>query len=185
MALSHVTKVYAIKAAKISPLLTDVSASAATYGTSVPLTGCKGVKVTGTVNSVDLWGDNTYLDSDSMLKSIDVELDYAKLNIDALVVMLGGVAADTGTTPNFITTWNLPNQPVFPYFKVEGQAFGTDTVGGDLHIVLAKVKLADFPQLGLAEENYQMFNIKCKAVTPIGSSPWFSLVNEAVAVPIA
>lgn len=183
-ALAHFTKVFAVQQCKISPVTTDAAGGATAYGSSVVVPGTKALKVTGTVANVDLWGDNTYLDSDTMLKSVDVELDHAKLSFDLLNAMLGGAITDAGTTPNRTTTWNLSNPPTFGYFKIEARAAGVDVTGGDLHIVLAKVKLADFPQVGLAEENYQMFNLKCKAVPPLGTTPWLSIVENETAVTI-
>lgn len=164
------------------PAVTYVAnTSGTTYAPSIPLPGIKAVKVTGTVNTSDLRGDNTFLDSDSMLAAVLVELDHAKLSLDVLNVMLSGSVVDAGVTPNQSSTWALPNPPTFGYFRVECRSASADPVAGDLHIVLNKVKLADYPQLGLAEENYQLFNLKCKAV-PLQSTlgNWMSVVlNES------
>jgi hypothetical protein len=183
VALSHITKVFAAKQARISALLTDPAGGVCTYSASIDVPGLKNVKVSGTVATVDLRGSNTYLDSDTVLQNIMVEIDYAKLSFDVLNVMLGGTITDTGTTPNQTTVWPLGNPPTFGYFKLEARAAAVDVPTGDLHIDFAKVKLADFPQLGLVEENYQTMNLKCKAVPPIGTSVWLTVTeNETAAV---
>jgi hypothetical protein len=165
------------------PAITYVAnTTGTTYGISIPLPGIKAVKVTGTVNTVDLRGDNTFLDTDSMLSAVAVELDHAKVSLDALNVMMGGVVVDSGVTPNQQSTWALLNPPPFGYFKIEARSASADPALGDFHILMAKVKLADFPTLGLVEENYQLFNLKCKAVPPIGGGNWMSVVlNETAA----
>jgi hypothetical protein len=185
MALSHITKVFAVQQARIAKLLTDPSSAPTTYGTTAPVTGTKSLKVTGTVTTVDLRGDNTVLDSDSLLTGVEVEIDYAKLSMDNLATWLGGTVTDSGTTPNQVSSWILPSPATFNYFKLEGRSMTADPVAGDFHVLFPKLKLADFPQLGLAEETYQLFNVKCHAMPPYGTpNGWMTITLNETAVPI-
>ena len=155
------------------------------YGPSMPIPGAKAVKVTGSVTTQDLRGDNTLLDSDTMLTGVAVELDYAKLSLDLLSAMLGGTVTDSGSTPSQASTWSLPDPPVFAYWKLEARAFAVDAPNGDLHLLFPKMKLADFPQLGLAEEAYQMQALKCKAVPTLSGAQWLQVTLNETAIAIS
>jgi hypothetical protein len=167
-------------------MLTDPAGAATTYSaSSTPVVGTKAVKVTGTVVSVDLRGDNTLLDTDTMLQGVALELDYAKLNLDVIAILLGGTVVDAGTTPSQTSVWTLPNPPTYNYIKLEARSMAADSVLGDFHILFPKVKLSDFPMMGLAEENYQLFNLKMKAVPPNGTPVgWMTVTLNETAVVI-
>lgn len=184
MPLSHITKVFAVQQCRVAKMLTDPAAAPTTYGATMPVVGTKAVKVTGTVTTVDLRGDNTLLDSDSMLQAVLVELDFAKLSLDVVVALLGGAVVDAGTTPNQTSTYTLASPPAFNYVKLEARSMSADPVAGDFHILFPKIKLADFPQMGLAEENYQLFNLKMHAIPPNGTpAGWMTVtLNETAAV---
>src|SRR5690606_17319349 len=122
---------------------------------------------------------NTLLDSDSSLQTVTVTFNYAKLDLDALAVFLGGNVADTGVQPNQKATFSRVGTDAFNYFKFEAQVTGVDTVGGDGHIIIYKAKLSEFPQIGTAEEDYQTFAVTGVAVPLISTGAWFDIeLNE-------
>lgn len=151
------------------------------------LVGVKDMTVTTTMKTVDLRGDNTYLDTDSVLEALEFDVDVAKVNLDAMAIMLGGTVVDSGTTPNQVSTWSLPTQPTFNYFKLEARCFSMDTPGGDIHIVCNKAKAADAPIFGLTEEDYNMPKIKVKAVPPVTGSltPWMQVFFNQTAIGVS
>lgn len=257
MALGHVTKLYAVKEARVTKLLTDLSGAAATYSgittavvaspaptltsfsvtpgggatlvigqavtvngtatpnnvstitaiatdaitvspafavipatgnsvvmaSSIPLKGMKALAVTTTMKTVDLRGDNTFLDTDTVLQSLEFDVDIAKWNFDVASLMLGGTVTDTGTTPSQQTLWSLLTQPTFNYFRLEARCFTVDSPNGDLHITCNKAKAADAPIPGFVEEDYFYPKIKCKAVPPIGTTPWLTVAMNETALP--
>jgi hypothetical protein len=184
MPLSHVTKVFGVNDAKIAKLTADPAGGTATYGTSIDVPGIKSVTIAGDISTVDLRGDHTLLDSDSTLQNITLSFEYAKLSLDALVVWLGGAVTDSGTTPDQMAKLALLGTDTLlgNHWKFEAKTVSADTPGGDVHLVLYKCKLASFPELGTAEEDYLTFTVEARAVPRLADSKWIDVeLRETVA----
>jgi hypothetical protein len=169
----------------VSPALATAPLTGVTVNLqgSVPVSGCKALLTTPTMVTVDLRGDNTFLDTDTVLTALGIEIDAAKHSFDIWNTMLGGAVATTGSTPNQVMTWSLLTQPSFGYFMLEARCFTSDLPTGDVHLFFNKVKAADAPIPGLTEENYNMPKIKCKTVPPKGTTPWLTVVMNETAIP--
>lgn len=156
-----------------------------TMPTSYQLVGAKSLAYTATMKTVDLRGDNTFLDTDSVLEALEFDVDVAKFNFDAAALMLGGTVTDAGTTPNQSTIWKLLTNPTFGYFKLEARCVTADPLAGDVHVVVSKAKAADAWLMGFAEEGYAPNKVKIKAVPPLGTNPWcqIGLFETALAIP--
>jgi hypothetical protein len=189
MPISRVTKLYAVKDAKIAPLLTDPAGGTPTYGEAIDVPGIKSMEISGDVEVKELRGDNQLLDSDSSLTNVTVSFPYAKLSLDVLAAQLGGDVTDAGTTPAQSTTWDLDTDARPLPFKLVGATpvGGSDQIGGDVHFTLHKCILSSFPGLGLAEEDYRTIESEARAVPLISTGKWLSVtINEtAVAIPTA
>lgn len=186
MALSHVSKLYAVTDAKIKKITADPAGGTTTFAAAQDIPGIKSVSIDGDINSVELRGDNTLLDTNALLSSLTLTFNFAKLNLDALIAMLGGTVTDAGTTPNQIATMRLANTDSFSYFQFEAKTptAGADTVTGDAHIVVYKCMLSGFPQLGMAEEDYQTFSVQAKAVARLSDNRWLDIVLNETATAI-
>lgn len=183
MALSHFSKVFAVKELKIAKLLTDpTGAPPTTYGSSVALVGSKKLTIAGSVNSKYLRGDNRLLDADAVMDSVTATVDYAKLSLDAMAVMFSTVVVDSGTTPNQLATWQMANTDVMQYFKIEGRAAGADPAAGDVLFSLWKCKLSSFPTIGLNEEDYQTSSMGLVVVPRLSDNFWINVVIRETAV---
>lgn len=173
MPVTHRSKVFAVKDARIAKLTADAAGAAPTYGTALDVPGIKSVTVGGDVTSVELRGDNKALDGDSFLSSVSVSFEYAKLDLDVLGVLLGGTVVDAGVTPNQTATLGVTAESVFSYFYFEAVSVSADPIGGDVRIYLPKCKLTDFPELGMEEEDYRTFEVSAAAYDPVGTGNWF------------
>lgn len=185
MALAHYSKWFAVKDAKVAKMLTDPVGGPATYATAVDLPAIKGVSVGYTVETVDLTGDFSLVDTDSILRKLTLSFTFGKESMDARAAIFGGTVSDSGTTPNQIAKWRLlGTDTLFPFFKFEAQAVSVDAVGGDGHLLLYKCKTSTPPPLGMTEDNYQPFTTEAVAVPRIADSFWIDeLINEtAVAI---
>lgn len=180
MPVPHYSKFFAVTDAKLAKLTADPAGGAAAYAALIDVPGIKGVTVTGDVKTSELRGDNTLLDTNSVLTNIKATISYAKLSLDVLAAVLGGTTVDSGVTPNMKATWDLAGTDAFSYFKLEGRTStgGVDPVGGDGHILLHKLMLSAFPDLGLAEEDYQLYSMEASA------SPLLATGNRWVTVTI-
>ncbi|WP_330349275.1 phage tail protein [Streptomyces sp. NBC_00582] len=188
MAISRVTKVYAIKDAKIAPLTADPAGGSATYGTLIDVPGIKSLEISGDVETKQLRGDNTLLASNSSVSNIQVAVTHAKLSLDVLAAILGGTVTDSGTGSTEVSTYDLTGAgATLPPFKIEGvtPTGGVDIVGGDLHVVLHKLTLAGFPDLGFAEEDYRIASFTANAEPLLANDKWLSIILNETAAAIA
>jgi hypothetical protein len=60
-----------------------------------------------------------------------------------------------------------------------------DIVGGDMHVVLHKLSLSAFPDLGFAEEDYRIASFTADADPLIANNKWISIVLNETAAAIA
>lgn len=184
MAISHTTKVFAVTDAKIAALTADASGGGSpTYGTIQDVPGIKQIGLSFDMKNTELRGDNRRLESDSVLVGCKVTFDHAKLDLDALKILLGGTVTDAGTGTTETATFKRNGTDSLPYFKLEAATptSGVDVVGGDLHLVVNKLKISNY-NLGFAEEDYQTFSAEAVGVFTVSSDELFRLViNETAA----
>lgn len=185
MPISHTTKIFAVTDCKIAKVLTDVT-TAPTYDALVDIPGIKKIGLTFDMKSVELRGDNRRLESDTTLVGCKITFDHAKVSLDALPILLGGTTTDSGTGTTEVATFKRLGTDVLNYFKLEAATptSGVDTVGGDLHLVIPKLKVSAY-NLGFAEEDYQIFSGEAVGVFTISSDELFRLVANETAAAIA
>jgi hypothetical protein len=175
MALSHVSKVFAVKDAKIAKVTADPSGGTTTLGASVDVPGIKTVTIGGDITTAELRGDNTRLDYSATLSGVSIDFEYAKLSLDALAVLIGPTVTDSGTTPNQVSTLAVSSSNTLNYFQFQAIAAGADTVGGDVMITVYKAILSDFPELGFEEEDYKTFKVAAQALPRLSDGKWFDV----------
>jgi hypothetical protein len=188
MPISHVTKVFAVTDAKLYKLTADPAGGSPTYSAGIDVPGIKKVTIKGDVETKQLRGDNTKLDSDTVLTNITAEIEHAKLSLDALAMMLTQTVTDAGTTPNQtaaldIFGGNVSGGVKFAPFKIEAISATADVVGGNVKFQLHKCVLNSFPDMGLAEEDYQTssFGVDCSPL--ISNGKWITpTLSETAAV---
>lgn len=181
----RVFKVFAVEDCKIRKVLTDPSGGPATYGPAIDVPGIRTVNISGDINTVQLRGDNTALESDSTLTALTATLDHAKFSLDVLEVLLGGTSAATGVTPNTVETFTLPSSAVFGEFVLEAKT-PRYSDASDVHVRLGKLKLSSFPEFGMAEEDYKTAEGVEASITPLASTGnWFAIISNETSAPIA
>lgn len=182
MPISPVTKVFAAKDAKLWPLTADPAGGSPTYGTGIDVPGLKTVAITGSVNNVELRGDNGRLDSASSMGGIQVALNFAKLSHDILSAVFAAVAASSGTTPNQKSVWTLLGTSGFNYVGMTCQSVGADTITGDVQFAAYKLMIDEFPEMGLEEEDYKLSSLSFAASPLLANGKWVgSTLNETTA----
>jgi hypothetical protein len=181
--ITHVTKLLAVDDAKIAKLTAD-SGTAPTYGALIDIPGIKKVALTLEIETKELRGDNRRLDSSSLLVGCSLAFGKAKLNLDASAVIAGGTVVDSGVAPAQKATWSRAAADVMGQWKFEARTpgNGTDVVGGDGHLVVYKLTGTAHP-LGLAEEDYQLYDVEASGAYLDSTGKLFDLVlNETSAV---
>lgn len=187
MPISHFTKSYGSKDAKASLLTADPAGGAPAYATSIDLPGIKKVIISGDVETKQLRGDNTKLDSDTTLTNIKAELEIAKLDLDLLAMWLSQTVVDAGTTPNQTATLDITGGGAstlrFRPFKLAVITATSDQVAGNVGFTLWKCVLNAFPELGTEEEDYKTVKVGVDASPLISNGKWLTpSINETALV---
>ncbi|MBZ3909424.1 tail protein [Streptomyces acidiscabies] len=187
MAISRVTKLYAVEDCKIFPLLSDPDGGTPSYAAGIDVPGIKALEISGDVEVKELRGDNGLLDSDSSISNITVSWPHAKLSMDVLVALMDSTVTDSGATPSQTTKWKLKKGAKPKPFKIEAKTptSGGDLVGGDVHFALLKCIMSSFPGLGLAEEDYKTPENEARAVPLISTGDWIDVTINETATAIA
>jgi hypothetical protein len=183
---------YAVEDCKISKMTSDPAGAPTVYGTSVDVPGIKSVGVGGEISSAELRGDNTILAQNSALANGEISIEHAKISLDVLAIILGGTVTDAGTTPNQTSTYargSTAATDVLSYFKLEAKTptSGVDFIGGDAHLVFYKCIITEFPEFGLAEEDFQTISFTARCFPPLGTpaNRWFDIKLAETAAAIA
>ena len=184
MALSPQSEVYAVASAQITPLLTDPTSGSATYGTAVAIPGIKSVTLTPNANVKELMGDNTLLDSKSVVNYCECKITFAKWSFDVWPIFQGGVVTSSGTTPDQVTTYDWSYQRG-SYFKLEAAVAGADPVAGDFHLVVWKMNILTPPPLNLVEEDFSTFEATGRAYKRLSDGKAISTILNETAVAIS
>jgi hypothetical protein len=180
--LSHVSKVFAAKDAKIYPLTADPASGSPTYGTGIDVPGLKTVTISGDVNTAELRGDNQSLDQQSVIGGLTLACEFAKLSLDILSAIFAAATADSGTTPNQKSIWTLLGTTQMNYIGFTCQAVGADSVTGDVQFSVYKAVLSSFPEMGLEEEDYKTSALEFAIVPLLSNGKWIgTTLNETAA----
>ncbi|WP_069743035.1 phage tail protein [Streptomyces sp. EN23] len=188
MPLQRFTRVYGIKDAKIAPLTSDPASGSPTYGDLIDVPGIKTYEISGDIEVKKLRGDNQQLATNAAISNVQVSVTHAKMSLDVLAAIVGGTVTDSGTTPAQTTSWGLTGaNATLPPFKLEGVTppNGVDIIGGDVHVVLHKLTLSAFPELGFAEEDYRIASFTADADPLLSNDKWIDIVINETAVAIA
>lgn len=188
MPLQHFTRVYGIKDAKIASLTADPATGSPTYGALIDVPGIKTFEISGDVEVKALRGDNVKLATNATITNIQVAVSHAKMSLDVLMAIIGGTITDSGTTPAQKSLWDLTaDTATLPPFKLEGVTppNGIDIVGGDVHVVLHKLTLSAFPDLGFSEEDCRIASFTADADPLLSNGKWISIPINETATAIA
>ena len=115
-----------------------------TYGEPIPIAGIVKVGISPEMATAELEGDGSILDVFAKMKSAEVSIEAAYLNMDVLAIVSGVTVTTTGTTPNQVASYEVDKDSRPKWFKVEGRW--------------------QYPGLGLGSVNFCLH--KCKATDP-------------------
>lgn len=172
--------------AQIASLTADTT-SALTYGSLVDLGGVIELKTAAEIDYRELEGDNQILASHAILKAIDIDVQQARITLDALAILIGGAVAASGTTPNQKQTYTVLATDEAKHFKIEGQSKGVDAAGGDVkdyHEVYYKCKLSGTVDWTLGAD-YAKVSFKARAIPTVNNKKIMDMVANETAAAIA
>jgi hypothetical protein len=164
IAASNISKWYAISDAKIFPMLTDPPDAVPTYGPALDVPGIKSLIISGSTDTKELRGDNMLLDTSTVITSMDGTFEYAKLDLDVQTVLVGGIVQEQTDPPASAWDWGTSDYATAGYWMIIGRTPTADTPTGDCWLMVYKCKVASFPELGFAEEDYKTFSVDFSAL---------------------
>jgi hypothetical protein len=179
IASQGITKVYAVQHAQIATLLTDAVGAAATYGEWFDVPGIKSLVLSGDMDTKQLRGDNRLIDQEAMITGLTAKFENAKLSLQNLAVMLGGTVGvrTAGATSAYAGTgWGLASTASPKSFGLRAISATADAPGGAVAFVMSKCALSGFPEIGAAEEDYQIVSGEVNVNPPTGTSPWLDVI---------
>lgn len=187
-ALPRYTSIFSIDNAAITPMLTDPIGGTATYGTKIDVPGIRSATFDPEILAKELFGDNAIQGRAAKARQIMSKVEAARLNLDVLSLLLGGVVTDAGATPAQTTTWNLLGSSAGGYFKLEYRVLGVELPGaaggGDLHVVFWKTKITG-TALPVQMEEFAPHSFDVAAIARLADSKLVSLIENETAVALA
>lgn len=174
-----ITKVYAVQHCQIASVLTDVVGAACTYGEWFDVPGIKSLVFSGDMDTKQLRGDNRLIDQQSIITGLTAKFENAKLSLQNLAVMLGGSVTDrtaSATVPYTGQGWSMTSDAFPLSFGMRAVSAAGDAPGGAVAFVMSKCSLSGFPEIGAAEEDYQIVSGEVNVNPPNGTSAWLDVV---------
>lgn len=80
----------------------------------------------------------------------------------AVAIMFGKTLSQSGSSPNELTTLKLSAGDIMPYFKIYGLA--RDEGGGDVHVLMAKVKVTGWGGVDMSDENWYITSVDVRVM---------------------
>lgn len=119
MSLPQDFYLYGVKSLMIAPLLTDVKATATTYGSWMAVTGVKSIAETPKIVTSTATGDEITLAVFNTFQQFDITFDNAVMNLSVIAAINGGTVTDTGTSTTETDTYNYDGlSGINNYFKM-------------------------------------------------------------------
>lgn len=179
IAQQGITKVYAVQHCQIASVTADAVGAAITYGEWFDVPGIKSLVLSGDMDTKSLRGDNRLIDQQSIMTSLTAKFENAKLSLQNLAVMLGGAVA-ARTTPSAAyagaSGWSLTTASSPKPFGLRALSAAGDAPGSAVAFVAAKCGLSKFPEIGAAEEDYQIVSGEININPPNGTNPWLDVI---------
>ena len=119
--------------------LRDIKVANIGFTTQVDLPAARMMTFKERLTSGELRGDDSTLAVVAITDAVEWELENGGIPLAAWAIMTGHTAAETGTTPNAVTTYTIEAGQNYPYFRIYGKAVGENATD-DTHVLLYKCK---------------------------------------------
>jgi len=96
------------------------------------------MQVTERVVNAEMEGDDVIVSVVSFVQALEWSLEAGGISLEALELITGRTASESGTTPNRILTLNTESGDHFPWFKIYGKSLGEGD--DDIHVKIYKAK---------------------------------------------
>lgn len=139
-----------------------LTAEPSTYASKVDVPRIETVELTEEEDSVEMNASDVQVAVHTSATRLTGSMQYGGINLDTMVILNGGAAATTGTTPNLVTTFIRRGNQTKSYFKLEAQLYADDA--GDDHLRAYKVKAVSGPTLGANQGEFLSTNVNLAGV---------------------
>lgn len=162
-----------------------------TGGSETDLPGVESISIKPGMWNAIVRGDNIVIaQAAGWTGECEITFTNAVLSQRAVLTLLGITAAETGTTPNIILTSEFNAKDAFKEFQFECQStrlFSTEStlsLPKDVHIVIPKCYITDFPEITFGGWEFKPFTFKARAISDPSDADglMFSIVSNETAV---
>lgn len=129
---------FSVKEAYVYPLVTDDTTSGLTYGNGVKVDGIQTINYTKNYAVETLPGEDTIMATEKSLESVEIEIEHARINQSALVILEGGQLDQSGVAPNDYSAYVLHGDDQADYFKLVARVSKIGKTGADLLLTFYK-----------------------------------------------
>lgn len=171
------SKTYGLADLKFAPLTAEEP------GTLVDVPGIRSLEVTITTDSDELRGDGKVISVTDKGQGAEWSAEEGGLSMQALEIITGKTATDTGTTPTATSRIDIHADDRRPYFFLTGQAL--DDAIGDVQVILWKAKATGNLTFNFADENYLTPGFEGRAVGLTADDLLASIIQHETATALA
>lgn len=148
---------FGVRDAAIFPLTGD------TPGTGIDIPRIRQVEMNVTRDSAELEGDDVTVAVQSFAKTMEGSIEAGGISLAAIAVLEGGtVGAEAGSGTDHSVTYAVRGDDVDGYFQLIAQSIAND--GGDVHLVVYKVKATSGPNYNFENGNFFLTQCDLQAV---------------------
>lgn len=108
--------------------------------TVVTLDASQTMKFTPRLMGGELKGSDQVVAVAAVMEALEWSLEEGGIPLEALAVMTGWTATESGSTPNRVNTLRGVSATAFPYFIIYGKALGEDA-SDDVHVKIWRAKI--------------------------------------------
>jgi hypothetical protein len=159
--------------------LRDVKIGPWPTGATVDLPSAIEMTVEDRVVTAELKGDDALQAVSSYAEAATVKFSSGGISLEALAVLTGRTATESGTTPNRTLTMTTSAGAQFGWFRAFGKALGTGI--DDIHVKVLKCKLTKFVGGSLKNGEFLMTECEGIAVTDGVTGIYQVVQNETAA----
>lgn len=147
---------FGVRDAAIFPLTAEVP------GTGIDVPRIRQVELNVTRDSTELEGDDVVVAVQTFAKKMEGSIEAGGINPAVLVVLEGGTAGTTGSTPSRVTTYEVRDTDVEGYFQLIAASIGND--GGVVNLLAYKVKATSGPTYNFENGAFTLTQCDLQAV---------------------
>lgn len=178
MALADTALPFGIRDIKLTPISAD-----GVLGTAVDLPNAQTLSFSEAEDFEELRGDDKLVAVVGTGPAVEFEIEAGGISLEAYKVLVGGVTAVTGVTPNQVRKFTKKGADKRPYFQAAGKAISDS--GGDIHCFLFKCKVTESLEGSFEEGGFYITSCSGQALPRTSDDALYEFRQNETAIDLA